>query len=193
MGAAISMLQMSLQPGCNDKYMQFSSVRKFRSTFSYAYLASAEGQQATVLARDNRKMIVTKCPTNGDFFERFVRGLHKQMGDVVKQDKAISQPIMVESSSLLEEEWANMNSDKYTVAREGAFYLIAYCCALHGEETVTTDLYGIRKHWIAGHKATDKHVVVALLGRFKGKTGENYHLMPIVAVTYRGLEPRKWI
>jgi len=38
-----------------------------------------------------------------------------------------------------------------------------------------------------------KHVVIALLGRFKGETGENYHLMPVVATTNRGLEPRKWI
>jgi hypothetical protein len=109
MGVAILMLQVPLQPERNDKYMQFSSVRKFRSAFSNAYLASAEGQQVTVLARDNRKMTVTKCPTNGDFFERFVRGLHKQMGDVVKQDKAIAQPIMVEISSLSEDEWANLN------------------------------------------------------------------------------------
>ena len=36
-------------------------------------------------------------------------------------------------------------------------------------------------------------MVVALLGRFKGETGENYHLLCIVDVTSHGLEPRKWI
>lgn len=36
-------------------------------------------------------------------------------------------------------------------------------------------------------------MVVALLGRFKGETGENYHLICIVDVTKHGLEPRKWI
>jgi hypothetical protein len=35
--------------------------------------------------------------------------------------------------------------------------------------------------------------VVALLGRFKGETGEYYHLIPLVNVTNHGLEPRKWI
>jgi hypothetical protein len=146
MGAAVVMLQMSLQPGRNNKFMQFSSVRKFRSAFSNAHLASAEGQQATVLAKDNWKMIVTKCPFNGDFFERFVRGLHKRMGDVVKQDKALLQSILKEIFSLLDEEWAIRYSNKYGLAREGAFYLVAYCCALWGEETVTVDLYGTRKH-----------------------------------------------
>jgi len=61
MGAANMMLQMSLQPGCNDKHMQFSLDRKFRSAFTNAYQASAEGQQAMVMARDNQKMAVTKC------------------------------------------------------------------------------------------------------------------------------------
>jgi hypothetical protein len=49
------------------------------------------------------------------------------------------------------------------------------------------DLYEITKHWKEGH------VVVALLGCFQGGTGKSYHLMPIVNVTRRGLEPRKWI
>jgi len=56
-----------------------------------------------------------------------------------------------------------------------------------------TDLFGMLKLWEAGEKAEMKHVVVPLLGRFKGETGENYHLLCIVDVTPRGLEPRKWI
>jgi hypothetical protein len=56
-----------------------------------------------------------------------------------------------------------------------------------------TDLFGTRTHWDAGESHSTKYVVVALLGRFKGETGENYHLMPIAAVTNQGLEPRKWI
>ncbi len=56
-----------------------------------------------------------------------------------------------------------------------------------------TDLFGLEKHWDAGVAAEMKHVVIPLLGRFKGETGENYHLLCIVDVTPRGLEPRKWI
>ncbi len=77
MGAAIVMLQTSLRPGKNDKFVQFGTVRKFRSSFSNIYHASAEGKQAVVMAKDTRKLVVTKCPTYGEFFERFVRGLHK--------------------------------------------------------------------------------------------------------------------
>lgn len=54
-------------------------------------------------------------------------------------------------------------------------------------------VYSIKKHWGAGEEHELHHVVIAILGRFKGETGESYHLMPIVARTERGLEPRKWM
>ena len=37
------------------------------------------------------------------------------------------------------------------------------------------------------------HVTVALLGRFKGETGEKYHLLPLAGTTNSGLKPRLWI
>jgi hypothetical protein len=100
---------------------------------------------------------------------------------------------MKEICAHLEKEWLTPYSDKWEIAMEGTFYLIAFCCALRGEETPLADLYGILRHWEAGEQNEDKHVVVALLGQFKGETGENYHLLYIVDVTSHGLEPRKWI
>ncbi len=193
MGAAVVMLQQSLQPGRNAAIVQFGTIRKFCSAFSNAYLSSAEGQQAMVMAKDTKKLRVTKCPTYGEFFERFVRGVHKRMGDIVKQDKALSIVLLKEIFLSLEEEWLSGGLNQMGLAKEGAFYSIAYCCALRGEEAPLADLYGMIKHWKEGEEHELKHVVVALLGRFKGETGESYHLMPIVAVTSRGLEPRKWI
>jgi hypothetical protein len=55
------------------------------------------------------------------------------------------------------------------------------------------DLYGTVKHWEAGKQSEMKHLVVPLLGRFKGETGESYHLLCMVDVTGHGLEPRKWV
>ncbi len=40
---------------------------------------------------------------------------------------------------------------------------------------------------------TIPHITIALLGRFKNEIGESYHLMPVVASTPRGLEPKKWV
>jgi hypothetical protein len=89
MAAAIVMLQQSLKPGKYTRTVQFGTVRKFRSCFSNIYQASVDGQQASVMAKDTRKLMVTKCPTYGEFFERFVKGMHKRMGEIVKPDRAL--------------------------------------------------------------------------------------------------------
>jgi hypothetical protein len=195
MAAAMVMLQASLRPGKYDKFVQFSTVRKFRSSFSNAYHASVEGQQAVVMAKDTRKLTVTKCPTYGEFFERFTRGMHKRMGEIVRPDRALSLELMIAICQVLEAEWNQVMTpaSRHNLALEASFYLIGYCCALRGEEIPLADLYGVASHWSEGGNHKSKHVVIALLGRFKGETGESYHLMPIVDKTDRGLEPRKWI
>jgi len=193
MGAAVVMLQMSLKQGKYAKHLQFGTVRKFRSAFSNVFHASLEGQQAAVMARDTKKMFVTKCPTYGEFFERFVRGLHKRMGEIVRPDRAISIEVMKELCNQLDLEWDEGYRSKFDLATEAAFYLIAFCGALRGEEVPKVDLYGAVKHWEEGEIGELKHVVVPLTGRFKGETGENYHLLCFVDVTSHGLEPRKWI
>jgi hypothetical protein len=105
MGAAVVMLMLSLNPGKNDDKVQFGTVRKFRSAFSNVYQVSAEGQQAAVMAKDTRKLLLTKCPTYGTWFEKFTRGMHKRTGDIVKPDKALSLEILHEIMKLLEEDW----------------------------------------------------------------------------------------
>jgi hypothetical protein len=146
-----------------------------------------------VMAKDTRKMAVTSCPTYGEFFERFMKGMHKRMGEIIRPDRALPVDVLKVVMAVLDKEWEESNTFHLAIAREASFYLITFCCALRGEEVVLTDLFGTQKYWEQGSQSTESHVVVALLGRFKGETGEVYHLLPIVSVTNRGLEPRKWI
>jgi hypothetical protein len=115
------------------------------------------------------------------------------MGDNTRPDRAISINIMLEIFRQLEHEWSDPSKNKYDLAVEGAYYVIAFCCALRGEEIGKSDLGGIRNHFEESGASDPLHVVVALLGRFKGETGLGYHLMPLVIRTRSGLEPRKWI
>jgi ribosomal protein S10 len=57
------------------------------------------------MAKDMRKLTVTKCPTYGTWFEKFNRGIHKRMGDISKPDKAISVPVLLEIMKALDQEW----------------------------------------------------------------------------------------
>jgi len=193
MAAAIVILQSSLRTGKYDKHVQFGTIRKFRSAFSNVYHASVEGQNAMVMAKDTRKLMVTKCPTYGTWFERFMRGCHKRMGEIVKPDRALSATILLAILNILDDEWENDLNSHFTLAIEGAFYVIAFCCALRGEEMPLVDLFGIAKHWERAITSDPPHIVVALLGRFKGEIGENYHLLTIVTRTSSGIDNEKWI
>jgi hypothetical protein len=193
MCAAVVILQVSLNPGKHDKNVQFGTIRKFRSAFSNAYHATAQAQDAMVMAKDTRKLGVTKCPTYGAWFEKFMRGCHKRMGEIVKPDRALSAVILMEIFKILESEWDLHPDQKFRLASEGAFYAIAFSCALRGEEVPLADLTGMLKHWDKGLAHDPPHVTVALLGRFKGEVGENYHLLPIVPITRSGINNKLWI
>ena len=55
------------------------------------------------------------------------------------------------------------------------------------------DLCGLRKYIQAGTTDEEEdHLVVPLLGRFKGETGERYHLLAVASETASGLTPRFW-
>jgi len=196
MRAAVVMLEVSLNPGINDDTVQYGTVRKFRSAFSNIHKASKEGQQGSVMMKDTNKMFISTCVTDGLFFEKFTKGCHKRMGDIVKPDRALSVDILVAIYSLLEDDWGRVMSlrERWELALEGCFYALSFVCALRGEEVPLANLAGIREHLVESGAFKIPHVVVALLGRFKNEYGDsNYHLLPIVNVTRSGLEPRKWI
>ncbi len=146
------------------------------------------------MAKDMRKLTVTECSTYGNWFSKFMKGMHKRMGDDVRPDRALSHEILVEIMKLVEKDWGEApQHNKLKAALEGAFYLIAYCLALRGEEVPLVELAGIRKHWAQARAHNKPHIVIALLGRFKHEIGEGYHVMPVVFETPRGLEPGKWV
>lgn len=194
MGAAVVMLQRSLDKGSYKDHLQFATMRKMRGAFANVYHASAQASGGTVMAKDSRTLRVTQCATHHDWFERFVRGVHKRMGDLVKPDQALSLDVMHKIMQELGNEWRMaLPAERLELALEGAYYLIAYAAALRGEEVSMTNLTGVLKYWEAAGSSPRPHVVVALLGRFKGETGERYHLMPIAATTTSGLEIRLWV
>jgi hypothetical protein len=147
MGVAIVILQVSLNPGKYDKNVQFGTIRKFRSAFSNVYHASVQGQEAMVMTKDTRKLMVTKCPTYGLWFEKFMKGCQKRMGEIVRLDRALSTTILLEILCLLNSEWNNNSHCRLDIAAEGAFYVITFSCTLRGEELPLVDLHGTSKHW----------------------------------------------
>jgi hypothetical protein len=103
--AAIVILQISLNPGKYDNHVQFGTIRKFCSAYSNVYHASIQGLNSVVMAKDTKKMMVTDCPTYSIWFEKFMKGCYKRMGEIVCSDRALSAAILLEMLKLTEAEW----------------------------------------------------------------------------------------
>jgi hypothetical protein len=91
MGLAVCILIRTLDPGRTEELIQFSTARYLRSLYSSVYHASARHQQGmAVMAQGTTQTWVTDCPSYSYWFERFMRGVHKRMGEDVRSDFALS-------------------------------------------------------------------------------------------------------
>jgi hypothetical protein len=144
------------------------------------------------MVRKQIKLLVSNSPSSTEWYERFMKGLHKRLGDNSKPDLAISIDVILE----LMKGWTEAKGDRgreRNVLFPAVFVLISYTGGLSGEKTPLMDLAGMYKHIGEATNILHPHVVVALLGRFKSETGETYHMKPIVSVTNSGLQVQSWV
>jgi hypothetical protein len=196
MGLAVCILLRTLDPGKTEALIQFSTARYLRSVYSNVYHASACQQTGlTVMAQNTSKIWVTNCPSYGYWFERFMRGVHKRMGEEVRSDHALSVKVLHKILGHLDRDWLGARTiEVRKEIVEIAFFLVAgFCLGLRGEEVVKLDISGFLTYFEAGRDhPVHSHVMVPLLGRFKGETGERWHLLPIVWKTKSGIEAGVW-
>ena len=196
MAAAVVMLKRSLDPGRWEKYIQFSTARRIRSAFSNVYHSSAMLEEVVTMAYETSKLFETNCPTYGYWFERFILGCHKRMGDYVVTDFALSKILFYELMVQLEFDWkSTRDADLLLDIEKFSLILISgFLCGLRGEEIMKVDISGLMKYIDVG--AADRehpHAVIPLLGRLKGETGDRYHYMIVARVTSGGLAVGRWL
>ncbi len=196
-GVAIAMVLKSLDKGRYSAHQQFETIRKLRAGYSNLYISSQEGSAHwRSIGGDKAKVTLSDCPTQSLWFERFSLGCLKRMGQEVHQDWAIPLPVMHALMDCLDWEW-NETKDpmiRLLVASVGAYSIIAFCGSFRGSEVFLVDLHGLRKYLLdLNHPENPDHVIIPLLGRFKGETGERYHLTPLASVTSSGLRVREWV
>jgi hypothetical protein len=196
MRLAVCILLRSLDPGKTEDTIQFSTARYLRSVFSNIYHASAEHQTGmAVMARGTTKIYVTDCPSYSYWFERFMRGVHKRMGEEVRSDFALSVQVLHQILNNLERRWleATVPARRKEVVEIAFFLVVQFGLALRGEEVVKLDVAGFLSYFEAGRDhAQHPHVMIPLQGRFKGETGERWHLLPIVWKTRSGIKVGVW-
>ena len=202
---AFSMLMHSLQPGKHDPtYTQFATIRKQRSVFSNLFYASRELYGADVLlnAGTQANGILANCGTNSIWFSRWALGCETRMGYVLKQNKAISIEVLKEMINLFVKKLneAQIMSEEWWKLVSGLTYsVITFHASLRGSEGLKVHQPTLEKHWDKGNydelKGDNKppHVIVPLLGRFKGEQGERCHLLPLLNRSGSGVQIRQII
>ena len=193
---ALQLLKASTEKGRHSQYyQQFDSIRKLRSGYSNSYESGLMGTAETqVLVGDKgRSYRVTASPTNSAFFGRFIRGLEKRMGRVVKTDLALSVEICGEMLRRLEEYIFTNPGDKRDRIMLGTYVAISYGYALRGNEGFMLEATDMIRFVDRGKLHSRPHVAVPLLGRFKGENNERTHCVMLASRSKSGLKFRFWV
>ena len=75
-----------------------------------------------------------------------------------------------------------------------AAMVIGFCRGFQGEDVLLTSMKIILKNWEEARlKQIKSHVMVPLKGRFKGETGDKWHIILLVDIKYSGIEIRRWL
>lgn len=200
MQIAIEVLRASQEKGRNDEtYVQFDSIRKIRTAYSNLFESSLGGARTsrTFKGGYGKTFALTSSPTDSLLFRMFMKGCEKRMGRLVNQDLGISIEVLLEMLRMYEMELWN---DKTSTSRRrdlvmaGAAFVALFGGALRGGEILLAEATELVKRQEDGkYHSKHPHVVLPLMGRFKGETGERNVLLVMANTTSSGLEIRKWI
>ena len=135
MGLAVCILIRSFDKGRYQSTLQYESVRKLYSAYSNVWHASKHMFTTSVMAQDVRKIYVTCCPSYSLWVARFMTGIHKRMGDIVKQDKVVTLNVIHKLIEGLEEDFLTEpeQAAKENISDAALFILTSFLERLRGE------------------------------------------------------------
>ena len=194
MAAAVLLLKKSLRPGkYSDTNLTFDSTRKRRGAISSYWHGSVEGMKTSVLAKEEKKLMLTDSPTYSLWFERFIRGMHNRMGDDIRPDEGVDIDLLHHMLNTLKHCVDNTKKveGRIRIIQLGFYISATFSAGLRGNELFNLNVKGLLEH---DQEASNLgHVILPLLGRFKGETGLNYHLIPVAGKTKSGIDNRYWM
>jgi hypothetical protein len=196
MKAVMVVLERSLDPGKYADYVQWDTFRKARSAITNGSQAGVSGLEDTIGAYEKKRMWISKVPTHTFWFTRFAVGIHRRVGEIKKQDEAVTIDVLHACERILEVRWriTAREEEKLTVSRLGNWLVGGFCTGLRGEEQLRIELAGTRKslRWMSKE---DPYFMYVITGRTKGnQLSDAKFSVPCVAQTRgTGLQPGKWV
>ena len=148
------------------------------------------------------KANLTTCPTQQEWFGQFLRGAEIRIGYATKANRSLTTPTVARLLEIIRRE---TEEETPLIAREyykvGAAVATAVCTSLRGPEVFQLDLAGMISHINMGKGgimpdrplktgtdlSTAPHVMVVLLGNFKGETGVRHHMVSLASTTTLGI------
>jgi hypothetical protein len=218
MGLAVDVLvKLLVLKGRIKRHVQFSTIRRLRVTHMKNWESSPLGvAKRASFAKGLGWIRPTLCPSQLEWFYNFLHGMEYRMGSQSQLNHGLLIGVIVHLLDLMEgdarEAW---ETDSISVANKlwkiGAYVCILMAASLRGHEGFYLDLASIRKHIDKGRTGIipaglDKHTVlseetcrnlphvtICLLGKFKGETGVDHHLITVANAKSSGLRPRWWL
>ena len=216
MSLAVDILQYSIHAkGRTEEVVQPDTLRQLRSTYTKNYESSLAGvSEALGFSSGPGRVKVTACPTQSEWYARFWLGLEKRMGYKGSANQGLSVEAMVYTIKLLEQDARSSNSrrERRHLTKVAAYLTLCTTGGLRGNEGFYLDLAALRDNLDIGrhgrlprgYSPTNRiltelecrklpHIVIPLLGKFKGSNTVDHHHINLASQSVSGLELRKWM
>ena len=203
-GSGIATIGLTKSLGTHGKnsktHLQFDTVRKLRSAANTIYESTARGSEDGYTFKKvggSDILHVNEGPTQSIWYVKFALGMKRRMGQVTNRNKPLTSEvlklILAKMENEMYEDSASPDHARLLIMA-GVYFVTVYGSSLRGNEGFMMDAQGLCNHISVGAR-DDKvpHVLVPLLGKFKGECGERLHVLPMASVTSSGIKIRAWL
>ena len=201
MGIAILMLEKSREPGRNAKdYQQFDTCRKLRLVAANVSSASAKGNALRFALKSTKHIShLTQLPSQTLYMEMFCKGMKARMPQVSVRNKPLVGEVVALLLDQMEAKVVHPETEpdrQRELIMTGGYIATTFGYSLRGNEGFWVDADRLRSGIGLGRYANDSgggHVVISLMGRFKGEDGDRMHVVSLANVTKSGIRIRAWL
>ncbi len=218
MSLAVDMLIKSLvAKGHIVNHVQFSTLRKLGGTYTKNWESSPAGvTEGASFAKGAGQIRPTSCPAQSKWFHDFLQGMEYWMGGQSESNHGLLIGVIIHLLTILsvdaqEAKESGLELEANKLWKAGTYFCTLTAASLRGPKGFYLDLAGLRSHLSRGKEGhipvglnkssvlTDEmcrdlpHVTVCLLGKFKGETVVDHHLITIANERMSGLKPCWWL
>ena len=191
MAIACAVLDRSLDKGLYEEFVQFDTFRRAKSALTNITQAGIGGLKDSVGAYERNKLWISESPVHSFWFNRFIVGIHRRVGDFRKQDEPITIEILHAVDQILEREWAYVKEDLKShlnrakrISEMGVWYNGGFCMSARGEEMPLIEFTGTAESLVHLGDKDEPFYYLVVTGRTKGVQLSGHKIrVPIVSVT----------